>query len=84
MSVFGGNSDDNQKNYTWEIRDIEDVNDWMENSEAEVDDYLIADYYKINEIKNSKGTVYQLINNEGAVILSRDLKVIMEDRKSVV
>lgn len=78
MSVFGGNSDDNQKNYTWEIRDIEDVNDWMENSEAEVDDYLIADYYKINEIKNSKGTVYQLINNEGAVILSRDLKVIMD------
>lgn len=81
MSVFGGNSDDNQKDYTWEIRDIEDVNDWMENFEIDInkDDCAISDYYCINEIKNSKGTVYQLINNTtDDIILSRDLKVIID------
>lgn len=78
MSVFGGNSNENQKNYTWEIRDIEDVNDWMENFNPEIiDDYTISDCFTLNEIKNSKGTVYQLIN-DSVVILSRDLKVIID------
>lgn len=70
MSVFGGNSDDNQKNYTWEIRDIEDANEWIENIEMD-------SMFHFNEIKNSKGNVYQVIDDGHYVTSSRDLDSLM-------
>ena len=65
MSVFGGNSDI-QKDYTWEIRNIEDANEWIENIEMD-------SMFHFNEIKNSKGNVYQVITEKQAYLKSNRL-----------
>lgn len=68
MSVFGGNDGENQKDYTWEIRNIEDANEWIENIELD----------KEFSLKQING-VYHLYNNNGLDALSRDLDILLNE-----
>ena len=71
MSVFGGkDSDKDAKDYTWEIKGIDDANEWIENIEMD-------SMFHFNEIKNSKGLVYQLLDQSNIPTFSRDLSSLM-------
>lgn len=59
-----------QEAYLWEIRNIEDANEWIENIEMD-------SMFHFNEIKNSKGNVYQVIDDGHYVTSSRDLDSLM-------
>ena len=67
MSVFGGNSE-NQKDYTWEIRNVEDANEWLENIELDKE-------YNLKLING----VYHLYYNNRLDALSRDLDILLNE-----